>query len=116
MSPKWDVGLLLSGGHTTWGEAQLLVLAFSSLWGWGSTRKPLTPRHGRGFAQGLARCCWCQRGGCSGARLMVLGRDLQLSTSIGLEGSWVGNLVPLKACVCSLEHLSVHDGLFLVCL
>lgn len=30
---------------------------------------------------------------------------------IGLEGAWVGHLVPLK-----VEHLSVRDGLFLVCL
>lgn len=79
----------------------------------GSTRKPLVPRHSRGFAWGLAHCWRCQRGGCSSAWLMVLGRDLQVSTSVGLEGSWVGNL--LKDLL-KVEYSSVPGGLFLVCM
>lgn len=35
VSPKWDVGSLPSGDQAARGGAQLLVLAFSSLWGWG---------------------------------------------------------------------------------
>lgn len=44
---------------------------------------------------------------------MVLGRDLQVSTSVGLEGSWVGNL--LKDLL-KVEYSSVPGGLFLVCM
>lgn len=53
ISPKWDVGSLPSGDQAARGGAQLLVLAFSSLWGWGEHEEAARPQAQQGLCSGF---------------------------------------------------------------